>query len=85
MNPSRWRHIKAIADKALDLDAAKRVSFLDEACGGHAELRAQVESLLESSSVPDDFLSTPATGAATRLLAERARRSRDSQGGERME
>jgi len=52
-----WEQLKTIFDRALELDGDKRVQFLDDACGGDAGLRSEVEDLLESYEAADGFLS----------------------------
>ena len=52
--------------RALDLDGEARDSFLDEACGGDAELRLEVVRMLVESEKADDFFSD---GDQTALLA----------------
>jgi Tol biopolymer transport system component len=42
----RWERVKRLVDEALALESAQRGRFLDEACAGEPELRAEVESLL---------------------------------------
>src|SRR4030095_6690165 len=66
--PKRWQEIDRIFAAALERDAAERPAFLDEACGGDAQLRKEVESLIEHI-VPDYLAAGPAAGEATRLLA----------------
>jgi eukaryotic-like serine/threonine-protein kinase len=46
MNPEAWERVKEVFHSALDRDPAERVTFLDLACRGDAELRAEVDSLL---------------------------------------
>jgi serine/threonine protein kinase/tetratricopeptide (TPR) repeat protein len=46
--------------KALELPSAERHAFLDDACAGDAELRAEVESLLEANTCAGSFLESPA-------------------------
>ena len=46
MSPERWRQIDNIFLDAADLPAAEAASFLDSACVGDPELRAEVEALL---------------------------------------
>src|SRR6266851_5609142 len=41
-----------------------RAGYLDQRCGDNAELRAQVESLLEASERAGSFLDSPAPGMA---------------------
>ena len=43
--------------EALDVAPDARESFLDDACGGDRELRAEIESLLAAVEKEDDFLS----------------------------
>ena len=45
---------------AVDRPAEERSAFLDEACGGDAELRHEVESLLKFNKTGDGFLEQPA-------------------------
>jgi len=46
MTPQRWSRIKEIFDAASERPESHRVAFLDAACEGDAELRAQVVTLL---------------------------------------
>ena len=43
-----WQRVKSIFNSAVELDTAGRREYLDEACEGDAELRQQVEKLLDS-------------------------------------
>ena len=46
---------------AIDIaDPAKRAAYLGQACGGDADLRAQVDALLSSHQQSSQFLETPA-------------------------
>ena len=54
---------------ALDRPAAERDAFLRSACGGDAQLEAEVRSLLAAHDRADGFLAAPAID-----LAARARR-----------
>ena len=42
----RYRRAKAIFLAASDIDTAQRASYLEQACAGDVELRAEVEALL---------------------------------------
>src|SRR5687767_8710273 len=46
MNQSRWERLSAIYYAARDQPADERNSFLDRACIGDPEMRAEIESLL---------------------------------------
>ena len=52
--------VKTIFGKALELpSAADRAAFLDQACGGDASLRAEVEGLLQALEAAGPFLNRP--------------------------
>ena len=55
-----WHRTKAVLAEALEQRPADRAAYLDEACGGDAALRAEVESLLDADSEADDFIVAPA-------------------------
>jgi hypothetical protein len=42
---SRWEDIEKLCQEALELQESERKAFLEEACGGDAELPREVESL----------------------------------------
>ncbi|HYP09769.1 MAG TPA: serine/threonine-protein kinase [Bryobacteraceae bacterium] len=69
MDQERWRHIKQVLGDALDLPASKRIAYLDEACAGDPELRAEVDALLEASEDTVDFIETPALAQADDWLS----------------
>ena len=46
MDPERWRQVGELFHRALAHGPEERPRFLDEACGGDAGLRAEVDSLL---------------------------------------
>lgn len=48
MEAERWRQIESIFQSALECEPMARAALLDCSCGGDAELRTQVESLLLS-------------------------------------
>jgi len=58
--PEHSEHIKAILTEALERDAkSERQAYLAEACGGDANLRKEVESLLRSFGHAGAFLESP--------------------------
>ncbi len=63
MSPERSERIREIFAKASNLAGAERTAYLDEACGDDADLRNEVESLLEhdDAAVPD-FLDPESIG-----------------------
>ena len=52
MTPQRWAQIKEIFGAALEQPEGKRDAFLDSACGGDADLRAEVERMLAGNEEP---------------------------------
>lgn len=70
MDGDRWQQIKVLFDAALELSPKKRESFLENACGGDAELRVEVEKLLASSARADRFMERPAVAEVASLIVE---------------
>lgn len=66
---NRWLRIEYLFYAALELEEG-RTAFLDEACGGDAELRKEVDSLLHSSGKTMGFLRQPVLQAAQQITAE---------------
>ena len=48
MQPERWQQIDAIFQAVVDCEPEKRKALLETSCGGNAELRGEVESLLSA-------------------------------------
>src|SRR3954453_14306083 len=59
MNPERWRRTKEILDITLRLPPAEREAYLTRVCEDDAELRAEVDSLLDAQEAAGDFLEGP--------------------------
>jgi serine/threonine protein kinase/tetratricopeptide (TPR) repeat protein len=60
----RLKRVEAIFFRVVGLEAPERARVLDAECAGDAPLRAEIESLVSHSAVPDDFLATPALARA---------------------
>ena len=73
LDPERWRRLSTILDGALDLPSEARARYLDQACGGDAELRREVEDLLAAEASAGPFLETPAGERSAPLVAEMVR------------
>ena len=68
ITPQRWQQVKEVLSHALELDTGERRVFLDSACANDAELRAEVDQLLDHHVDSDsDVLEQCASDAATRL------------------
>jgi hypothetical protein len=60
MTEDRWQRAQELFEQALNRRPEERASFLTEACGDDAELRAEVESLLEhDAQAGADFMRPP--------------------------
>src|SRR5262245_22142553 len=59
------RRVEELFDQAIDLDPARRAAFLDEQCGGDADLRAAVEEFLRldgQAQEAETLLRSPLSG-----------------------
>jgi len=65
----RWQEIEKICQAALELEESQRAAFVKKACGGDAELRREVESLLEFDKQGDQFIEQPALEVAAKMIA----------------
>jgi Tol biopolymer transport system component/tRNA A-37 threonylcarbamoyl transferase component Bud32 len=79
LTPKRWGRIKEVFGAARERPESQRSDFLDTACGGDAELRAEVAALLAEGD--GDSLLSPAAG----LLGGREYRPGDTIGQYRVE
>ncbi|MCG8466793.1 MAG: protein kinase, partial [Gemmatimonadetes bacterium] len=68
MDRERWKRARAVFEEATELGGASRARFLDGACAGDAELRAEVESLLAADEDDRPFLEDDVSGSAIELL-----------------
>ena len=60
MTPERWQQIKNVFNSALEYEPGQRPSFLSMACDNDAELREEVESLLQAHEKDGSFIDSPA-------------------------
>ena len=68
MTPERWRAVDTILKAALACEPARREAFVADACGGDADLRREVASLLAAHDSRDHaFLERPAADAIAAL------------------
>ena len=59
LTPERWRLLTPILDHAFELAPSARSDYLDRACAGDAELRADAEALLAAGLASGQFLEEP--------------------------
>jgi hypothetical protein len=69
MSAERWTRVRQIFEAALELPNDARAAFLDARCGGDADLRREVESLLASHDQGDALVDRPVFEAAADLIA----------------
>ena len=69
LTPERHAEIERVCQLALDLDATSRAAYLAESCGGDADLRREVDSLLAHEQSAQSFIEEPVLDAAARTLA----------------
>lgn len=60
MDQDRWEQISRIYHASLEVPVAERSQYLQKACAGDPELRAEVESLLAMHEGAGGFLANPA-------------------------
>jgi serine/threonine-protein kinase len=70
VKPERWRRIQLVFERAVELDAASRARYLDEACRDDPVLRDEVDALLRAEDAMDnaDFLGRAVRDAAKDLV-----------------
>ncbi len=59
MSPEKWKRAEELFHQALEVEPGERAAWLEAACGGDAELRQEVESLLASDEAAgEEFVSS---------------------------
>ena len=61
---TRAHRVKEIFREAVEMPAPARTAFLEEACGGDADLRAELDSLFDAREDVGDFLAQPTMNGA---------------------
>jgi tetratricopeptide (TPR) repeat protein len=69
LTPERWQRVKEVFTAACALEPGEADAFLDEACGGDAELRAEVASLLGAHAASEAVVDRPAAAHLARDFA----------------
>jgi eukaryotic-like serine/threonine-protein kinase len=64
----RFRRVDAIFDAVLDVPAGEQTAFVERACGGDTEMRADVLGLLQAYHASGAFLESPAIELGAPLL-----------------
>ncbi|MEZ4387144.1 MAG: serine/threonine-protein kinase [Candidatus Krumholzibacteriia bacterium] len=73
MDRETWQRLSALFDAAVARPAAERPGFVDQACAGQPELRAELEALLAAHAEdPDHDLASPLGALAPALVGDLA-------------
>ena len=71
MSPDQERRLEEIFSAARELPPQQRAAFLEQACGGDADLRRQADSLLAAHDQAGQFLQpTVALSAPNALVGK---------------
>jgi len=65
----RAQHVAELVKSALERAPAERAAFLEEACAGDANLRAEVDSFLQFQGEASQFIEQGALHVAAKTLA----------------
>ena len=60
MEGTRWRRLRDVYERALDLSPQQRAAFLDDSCAGDLDLRSDIEAMLAHEEAGESFLEPPA-------------------------
>jgi serine/threonine protein kinase len=69
IQPDRAQHVAELVKSALERAGAERAAFLEEACAGDAEMRAEVDSFLHFQDEASQFIEQGALHVAGETLA----------------
>ncbi len=75
MTPERWQQIDRLLNEVLERPPSDRLAFLAEAANGDADLRREVESLLNFHGQSESFIETPPAEIAADWLQKEETRS----------
>ncbi|MEP7245984.1 MAG: serine/threonine-protein kinase [Gammaproteobacteria bacterium] len=70
MDDVRWQRVKEVFGSALEQGAESRAAYLEDACAGDTELRAEVDSLLAAHETTGDFIENPAAHRALGIMPD---------------
>jgi non-specific serine/threonine protein kinase/serine/threonine-protein kinase len=66
MTAEQWREIEKVLAAAMDLEEPERCAYLDRACQGRPEVRAEVDALLAAHQQAGDFIEAAIASEAGR-------------------
>jgi serine/threonine protein kinase len=68
MKAERWQQIETVLQDALDRAPADRASFIEAACAGDEELKAEATTLIAAYNEAGDFIEQPALASDAQVL-----------------
>jgi len=68
--PQQWQKVKEVVGSALEVPAAERAAYVDQACSQDQELRQEVESLLSAYRESDRLSEAPWRAEAAKSAGE---------------
>ena len=71
VSQERWDQVSDVLGEAFDLPRSERAAYLDRACGSNADLRREVEALLEHDEQGGDILDLPQHVVRTLVQGDR--------------
>jgi serine/threonine-protein kinase len=74
MTNEKWPEVKRIFQEAIELPPSEREAFIAQACGTDLDLCSEVESLIASHELAQDFIDEPVASIAVGLIHERIRK-----------
>ena len=72
MTPERHQQIQTLFNAALELEPHERTSFISRVCAGDENLRADLQSLLDSHERAGQFIAAPAFEIAAKQISEQS-------------
>ena len=72
MNPELWKRVEAVYHQAMEQSAERRASFVEAACAGDRDLRAEVMELLAHADGGSAELRQPVSAATDAILGHPA-------------
>lgn len=71
MTPERYKKVKTIFERALDLPSSHRTSYVESVCDGDDEMRRAVETMLKSDTEGDSFLDSSPVDSVCKLFDDK--------------
>src|SRR5262245_22508297 len=70
MDQAQWKKLGELFNAAAEMEPQKRAIFLNDACGSDAELRKEIDALLESDDQVGSFIELPVFDPSGKFLEQ---------------